>query len=277
MKRKIFLACVIGSLVAGTSIFAEEGKDRVQSSINVFSKGLDQLLIDTTHVYVNPSETVRGFQLPETGVIFIGRIALTSSGEIRVIMQGAVSGEAGTCLDSEIDLKDLDAELKNLDVELKSLSTELGDLKDLDIKSSADLSKLSALSKLSCLSKLSKLSNLATMAEVTESPDGSTKVIKIRRQADSAPADKERLEKMDEHVTAFKKELAEAMVQYAPILKGLENGDRVCAVFEVKDKEFKEKYGVSNLIAQIAFKKLLKLQEVKSTDPDFLKQFEFNL
>ncbi len=72
---------ILATLLALLFIPAVSAADqsRIERSFGVFSQGINQLLLDTEHVFVRQDDKVDHFYLPGTGVFFIGRISLTRS------------------------------------------------------------------------------------------------------------------------------------------------------------------------------------------------------
>ncbi|MBN1355270.1 hypothetical protein JXA40_03260 [bacterium] len=281
------LFIVTGTLAAGDAPFGPE----------VFSKGIDQLLIDTAHVYVNPSETVRGLYLDGCGAVFTGTVSITSTGGL-ISPERVIFGIPGEKIKlkiqkslEDLDMDELSEELRELAIELEKLPetlSELSELKELGI----DLSRLAKLTKLAELARLAELPDLERTAPEGMNPDepgpetgissesewskspGKSKIIK---KSQLMKEDAERLEKMDEHITAFKRELAQTVLDFSPGLKGLKNSDLVAVVMYFREKEFQEKYQTDHLRMQVPYKKLLKLRALGSNDPRIVESFDCNI
>jgi len=107
--------------------------------------------------------------------------------------------------------------------------------------------------------------------------DEDEKEVKIKKIRKLVDADKERLEKMDMHLAEFKKELVETVIDFGPILKGLDSNDDVVIVLFVKDCTFKDNYKTSKILMQIPVQKLKKLQDMDTDDPKVQREFQFNI
>jgi hypothetical protein len=86
IKRIVFLLVILsGFLVyASGGTVSPERRDR---SFRVFAGGIDTLLIDTEHVFVQTTDKVKGFYLDGTGAVFIGNISLTGSSNINLYIR----------------------------------------------------------------------------------------------------------------------------------------------------------------------------------------------
>jgi hypothetical protein len=274
MKFKVSVILCTGFLLLGSFSFAGVSQDKIQSSIDAFSKGLDRLLLDTAHVYVRPGDNIVAISLPGIGVIFTGNISITSQGGLSV----AIGHSLGIPMeikidsdDSEKDLKSFETDMKELDSDMKELSSELSKIPEL--KSDDNLKDLSKLAGLKNLAKLAELGKLAEMGKLTLSDDGKIKIINLG-SGDCTTNDKERLEKMGDHIKSFKGELIQTILDFAPVLKGLESEDRVIVALHVAEKEYRDAYGTSNLLMQIPFKKLMKIIDLEAIDPEVTGSFE---
>jgi hypothetical protein len=77
-------------VLMGTSAFCLAGTgtaERRERSFDVFAKGLDGLLIDTKHVFVQADNSVHGFYLSKVGAIFVGEISLTETANVSVMIK----------------------------------------------------------------------------------------------------------------------------------------------------------------------------------------------
>ncbi|MBN1355384.1 hypothetical protein JXA40_03830 [bacterium] len=206
----VTLIMMIGSCTA----LSDERMDR---SFSVFEKSLDDLLLETAHVYVRIDDKVKSFFLKDVGAFFLGDISMTSLANASIMIQ-EWSEWFGGSRSGEDEARDQEAAIKKEEY-------------------------------------LKKKSHYEQLLE----------------------KDKERLEKMDEHLVAFKKELATTVLDFGSILKGLSARDEIVVVFFVKDSEFKDKYGSTELIMRISFGQLSKLNQDKVDVETAMRAFHFNL
>ncbi|MBN1552832.1 hypothetical protein JW979_15265 [bacterium] len=270
--KKSFLVFTAIMVFASISVLAEVSDERMESSMAVFAKGVDQLLIDTAHVYVIPSDTVKSLYLPGIGMLFLGEISMTSSGGIYFPSMKVIKLCDADKKEMKMDLSGIGSDISDALAKLSKLS-ELSELSELaklgDETGHPELQKLSELSQLSELSELSELKILSNIGPALE------KAVQMKAQISEEQI--ERLEQMDEHLSAFKKELVQTIIDYGPNLKGINDDEEIVCVFFVKEKEFKEKYGVSKFYVRVPYKKLLKIHDQLAEDPGVLKLFESNI
>ncbi len=267
-------------LVIPVLVFAGDKPQKIENSQNLFANGIDQLLIDTAHVYVNPSQKVKGFQLMDVGVVFTGAISMTLGGGYSFDFPNAKIIKKEIITDIEIDMEDLQEDLAELAEELAEIAKDLkeeGHEDEADVLANLDLKKLEKLSKLSKLSKLGDVDFCDHDSAMIIDGDTNAKIVVMKTPDGLKEKDDERVQNMDTHIAEFKKELMELMIDFGPILKGLDGKDTVTIVFHVKDKTFVEKYGTSTLQAQIPFKTLLKLGNEDPGSPKVMKAFKFNI
>ncbi|GEM_PF-6669343 len=210
MIRYMKLASMILSVLVCTSVPAVE-PPAAEKCLSEIAEGLDTLLIDTAHVYVNPIDKVTSLYAADVGMVFMGKISMTATGG-RIQTMKRIMGPN----DEEFTI--------NLEgMQIPMIITNDG--------SNADLSKLSELSKLSKLSELSKLADdpqlaklgidfkgLAELSELSElaelgkgsKSDGEIKAEQEEVMKEAAEAKKEAEEAVKEAKEAVKEAQAEA-------------------------------------------------------------------
>jgi len=232
---------------------ADVSLERREKSMEIFSEVIDKLLIDTAHVYVNPQEHIGGFYLPGAGMFFIGQISITSRANMSYVYKDWTKWFSGDNAGNIAIYTDLD---------------DLDDLEDLE-----DLEDLDALEKEKAEQHKEKLKEADKKLEELEKKFN-TKYETYKKIEDE---DRKRLESMDIHLDGFKQELAIIVRDYAPILKGMEDSDKIVIVFFFKDAEFKKKYKTKSLVMQVPYKKVNDLDKLSDDDPKLLRTFMSNI
>ncbi len=87
MKWKLFLLFSLGVLSISIIASGQETNERMERSFSVLAAGIDKLLLDTQHVFVKPTDQVKGFYLDNSGAIFIGNISMTAYTNIPGVAQ----------------------------------------------------------------------------------------------------------------------------------------------------------------------------------------------
>jgi hypothetical protein len=266
--------------------FAGVSQDRIDSSVKAFSGGIDQLLLDTQHVYVQPTHKVTGFSLEGIGVIFTGQIAMTATGGVSAMIHGFSGKEINIELDGlDDDLEGLSKDLGELQKTLEEISPDLEQIgkkaekgEELSAQDKEKLAKLGDLKKLSKLGQLSKLALLADSGDhkiiINGNGDGTTM---MQGTCELKKETEERLKAMDSHLAGFKKELMTTVMDFGPVLKGLNGNDEIIVVLQISEKEFQTKFGTNQLVLRISFKDLAKIQDGDPSDPKVQKNFRFNI
>ena len=110
-----------------------------------------------------------------------------------------------------------------------------------------------------------------------ESDSNKEKSVKFEKYKSLVEKDHERIAAMEESLKKFKQEIIITMQDFGPILNDLKNDEHVTIVFQVKDKEFAEKYKASYLTVTTLFGKLKSISGKSPDDPNVIKSFKFNI
>ncbi len=89
--------------------------------------------------------------------------------------------------------------------------------------------------------------------------------------------DKERMEQMEEHLTAFKNELIMTTMDFGSILKGIDKDEEIIIIFHVREEQFSKKYDSSALTLRITYKDLLSINDKSPESRDVLEKFRVNI
>ncbi len=275
----IILSIAIAAVMPG--VFAGD----VQPEQRV-SNALDALLLATEHVYVSTDHNVQGVFLNEVGAIFMGEIAMTSTGGWRNRIPAGykvyMTDGSGEELKTE-DVEEIKRTLSELEVDLLGISKDMEKLsedlsvyvleldKELESTDSPDveLPDLSALESLKSLKKLKVLKNL----HLTGIGDKSFAwVDQLNEEAEK------RLAEMDQHVTMFKGEVIDLLLKNWKEFETLKSSDNIVVIFKVKEPEFAEKYGTDKMIFRVKNAKLQKAGPKHLADiTDFMDEVNTNL
>jgi hypothetical protein len=248
VQRHIIQILVGITLIISAKTQAEIPKERMERSFEYFAQGIDKLLLDTVHVYINPSDKVGTFYLNDVGVFFVGQISMTAKANMSVLINDWTKWFTGSdnktiILDSSNDdeEKTTDNETNN---EEETVKPQIPETPAVPTPPEAKIKG----------TKKSEIVNKSTQMKNT---------------------DKERLSNMDEHLKKFKDEMIATMLDFGSVMKGLTNKDQIVIVLFVKDSAFKEKYGTNKLMMQIPYKKFQDVQNMDPKSPEVKKDFVF--
>jgi len=220
---------LIAVVFMGLPVVTSANNDRMHRTMQVFSDGIDKLLLDTKHVYINVSHNVGSFYLEDSGAFFVGDISITATASMSIRLNEWSKFFTFDSMNKEdLELKEKELELK--EEELKKLEREL------------------------------------------ESLDEDAHTQKRIKDEDS-----QRIADMDSHLSEFKMELIQTVMDYGPIVKGLQSNEKIVVVLFVKDEIFFEKHKTKYLILSIPYSKIKEIQEFDAQSPQVKKAFEFNI
>jgi hypothetical protein len=116
MIGKLFTVITLSAvLVCSLPVLATN--DRIDRSFSVFEKGVDDLLLETAHVYVRLDDKVQSFYLKGMGAFFMGHISITSMANVSVMIQDWDNWFQDS--DTEIVVKDEDDGEKKTEDKIK--------------------------------------------------------------------------------------------------------------------------------------------------------------
>ena len=78
--KKLILALIITTLACSVSL--ADNSERIQRTYKIFSSSLDELLLDTPHVYIRIGHESDGFFLTGFGPVFTADISITASASL---------------------------------------------------------------------------------------------------------------------------------------------------------------------------------------------------
>ncbi len=234
-----YLTVTITIIMICLPIYADVSSDRMNRTMNVFASGMDKLLLDTPHVYVTLSDHVGSFYLDGSGAFFIGNISITATASISVYLNDWNKFFSGI----EVSRENLKA-LRDQAMTHQDSSEENPDLEELN----------------------KELEELDKELEKKKLKERSIKEEDARRK-----------EEMGSHISAFKKELIQTIMDFGPVLKGVDKNEKIVVVFFVKDKIFLERYNANYLMVSVEWGRLMELLDMSSDDPAILKAFKFNM
>lgn len=222
----------------GTSLLhADVVANRRDRTMDVFAGAMDKLLLDTRHVYVSLSDHVNGFYLPGTGAFFIGNISITAQASASAYIGQWNKFFSGMELNRE--------KLKNL----RNMTKNSGQ---------ADQSDIEEIDR--------ELDDLDRELEKKKQKEMSLKEEDIRRTAE-----------MEGHLADFSRELVQSILDFGPVLRGIDANEKIVVVMFVKDAVFQEKYHTHYLMVSVKFSRLNALQDKTVDDPAVGRAFQFNI